>query len=253
VDDLVSKPCVAAIIQARMGSTRLPGKVLRRLGDHSMLEAILCRVREARRVDKIIVATTTLAKDDAIARLCAKLHTECFRGSPENVLSRYYKAAKASSADIIIRLTGDNPLVDPKIVDQAVAEFLGKASRRKAEFLTTTGYPIGINIEMMTFECLRKLVSLARRADELEHVTLYIHRHSRRFRVACVNSPIALGTLRLTVDDMSDLRFVRKIYKRLSGSAAVFGLPEILRFLLDHPSLPGTGTTSRKGKSVRSI
>lgn len=236
-----------------MGSTRLPGKVLRRLGDHSMLEAILSRVREARLVNEIIVATTTLTPDDAIARLCERLNTKCFRGSSENVLSRYHEAAKANSVDIVIRLTGDNPLVDPKIVDGAVAEFLRKTSRDKAEFLATTGYPIGMGVEVMSFACLEKLISLARRAEELEHVTLYVHRHARSFRVAAMSSPIALDTLRLTVDDMSDLRFVRKIYKGLSGSAAVFGLPEILRFLLDHPSLPGTGTRSHRGSSARSL
>ena len=236
-----------------MGSTRLPGKVLRRLGDHSMLEAILFRVREARLVNKIIVATTTLAPDDAIARLCERLHTECFRGSSENVLSRYYEAAKANSVDIIVRLTGDNPLVDPRIVGNAVAEFLRKTSRGKAEFMATTGYPIGINVEMMTFECLKKVVSLARRADELEHVTLYVHRHAKSFRVATMSSPVALDTLRLTVDDMSDLRFVRKIYDGLSGSTSVFGLPEILCFLLDHPSLPGPVTRSHGSNSVRSL
>ncbi len=249
----MKKRCVAAIIQARMGSTRLPGKVLRRVGDHSMLEAILFRVRAARLVDKIIVATTTLAQDDAIARVCDKRHTVCFRGSSENVLSRYYEAAKTNAVDIIIRLTGDNPLVDSKILGDAVAEFLRETSRGKADFLTTSGYPIGINVEMMTFDCFKKIVSLAKRADELEHVTLYVYRHARRFKIATVRSPIALDTLRLTVDDLSDLRFVRKIYEGLSGSAAVFGLPEILRFLLDHPSLPGTRTTPHGDSSVQSF
>jgi len=231
-----------------MGSTRLPGKVLRRLGDQSMLEAILFRVRKAKLVDRIIVATTTLAADDVIARACKRLHAECFRGSSENVLSRYYEAAKANSVDIILRLTGDNPLVDPEIVDDAVAGFLRKTSGGKTEFLTTTGYPVGMNVELMTFKCLEKVVSRAKRPDELEHVTLYVYRHARSFKLATLRSPIALDSLRLTVDEVDDLRFIRNIYKGLSGGTTVFGLAEILRFLLDHPSLPGAGGTSHRGK-----
>ncbi len=140
-----------AIIQARMGSKRLPGKVLMNIGQKPMLQRVIERVKRAKLIDKVIVATSNKGKDDQIKKFCSKLNTECFRGSEEDVLARFYEAAKAQKADVVVRITADCPFVDPEIIDQIIEIHLKNKNDYTANN-TESSYPRGTDVEVFNFK-----------------------------------------------------------------------------------------------------
>ena len=164
---------IAAIIQARMTSTRLPGKVMLPLPYGSgipALEQMILRVRKCRELDSIIIATTKNKSDDKIVRLCGKLNTGCFRGDEKNVLSRYYFAAKEIRADIVVRLTSDCPCIDPATIDRTVALHI----KRNYDYTSSGKLPIGMSVEVFSFKALEEAYSKSTKDYEKEHVTPYI-------------------------------------------------------------------------------
>lgn len=207
---------VSAIMQARMGSTRLPGKVLAPVGGMPLLELILRRLRPAREVNEWMVATSNLAGDEPIAQLSERLGVRCFRGSEQDCLDRFYRAAELSGADVVVRLTADNPFIDHVFLDRAVAEYFAGGSEFLSSALSGT-YPYGLAVEVMAMAALE---SAWREADTLaqrEHVTSYIYQHPDRFRISELRSDEALGHLRMTVDTEEDLVCARRIFGELGG------------------------------------
>ncbi len=228
---------VIAIVQARMGSTRFPGKVLEEIAGHPMLWQVVNRVRMARTVDNVTVATSTESSDRAVADFCAKEGIPCFLGSENDVLDRFYQAARSYEADAIVRITADCPLVDPQVVDKVVSAYLQDGY----DYVTNTmryTYPDGLDVEVFSFSALEMAWHEARFPAERQHVTPYISR-SGRFRLHNVESEVDLSSrnLRWTVDEPADLEFVRAIYAYLGNNHKPFGLDHVLQLLEEEPHL----------------
>ena len=226
---------IVAIIQARMGSTRLPGKVLMELAGEPMLARCVNRTRRAQTLNEVVVATTVKPADDAIVRLCDEHNWPCFRGSEEDVLDRYYHAAIAHRADVVVRITSDCPLIEPEIVDRVVREFLDLQPEADyaCNVLPRRTFPRGLDTEVMRFDVLER----AWREDDnpawREHVTLYIQCNPDLFRIHGITNEVDYSHMRWTVDIPEDLAFVRCIYDHFGHDR--FSWREVLAVLEQHP------------------
>lgn len=230
---------VAAIIQARMGSTRLPGKVLMDLAGKPMLWHVVDRVKKSKTIDTIIVATSVNPEDDAVVDLCKKEGWLFSRGSSEDVLARYYNAAKEHEADTIVRLTSDCPLIDPKTIDACVGKFL----QGKYDFLSncevdSSTFPRGLDVRVISFKALEEANQKARKPFEREHVWPYIPEQAH-FAIGPVllAGPEYRADYRLTVDYPEDMELMQKIYQNFYIPGAVVDVPSVLTFLKDHPDV----------------
>jgi glutamate-1-semialdehyde 2,1-aminomutase/spore coat polysaccharide biosynthesis protein SpsF len=231
-----SHPRVVAIIQARMSSTRFPGKVLADLCGRPVLWYVVHRLRRARLVGEIVVATSTQPADDPIAAWCAREGVACFRGSESNVLDRYYQAARAHRAAAVVRITGDCPLIDPAVVDKVIAAYLEGGADYVANILRYT-YPDGLDTEVFSFAALERSHGEATQVTEREHATPYM-RHSGKFRLRNVEHDVDLfhDAHRWVVDEPRDLEFMRALLRELNGKAEA-GMEEILKVLGAHPEI----------------
>ena len=230
---------IVAIIQARMASTRLPGKVLADISGQPMLAHVVERVSSASTLSRVVVATTTDAIDDPVAQLCAERGYSCFRGHPTDVLDRYVQAAREFDAEIIVRITADCPLIDPALIDRTISAFLKAdppADFAANRFPGRRIYPIGEDVEVCSIEALEKAWREADQPDQREHVMPYLYQVEGRFRVVYLESERDLGDLRWTVDTAEDLAFVREIFKRFD-SRTDFNLDDILALIKREPEL----------------
>lgn len=224
------------ISQARMGSTRLPGKVLHTAAGKSFLEHHLERLRRARHADDTWVATTTLPGDQPIVDLCHRLGVPYFRGSELDVLARFHGAARAAGAERIVRVTADCPLIDPQVVDAVIARMSSDPDR--PDFVSNTlvrSYPRGLDCEIFSFKCLDEAHRLARQPEEREHVTPYIYRRPERFRLAQVINGRDLSHHRWTVDTPEDEDLVRRLLEAALALGPEFGLADLLTVTVAHP------------------
>jgi spore coat polysaccharide biosynthesis protein SpsF len=222
------------IIQARMGSTRLPGKVLENVGGRLVLARVVERARRASLLDTVVVATTTAPADDAIAEWCGREGVPCFRGSEDDVLDRYLGAAREFGADVVVRLTADCPLLDPGVIDLVIAAFAGEPCDYAANILEPT-YPDGLDTEVFSRAALERAAAEAGLPSEREHVTPYIRNHPELFVVRSVRGARDLSGLRWTVDERQDLDLVRSIFEALGDGD--FGLDEVLALYDARPDL----------------
>jgi len=229
------RPKVVAIVQARMGSSRLPGKVLLDLAGEPMLARVVHRVQRAETLDEVVIATTTEQADDALAALCTARGWPCFRGSEDDVLDRYYQSALEHGADVVVRITSDCPLIEPEIIDRVVRELL--ASHPPADyactFLPRYTYPLGLNIEAFWFQTLKVLWLEDQNADWREHVTEYLLHHVERFAIHGVLNDRDLSAMRWTVDTSEDFDLVRRIYEAFGHDR--FSWREVLALLGENP------------------
>lgn len=207
---------ICAIIQARMGSTRLPGKVLADIEGKTMLARVVGQAQAASLVDRVAVATSIAEADDSIAEACAAIDAPCFRGSEEDVLDRYYGAARAMGADAIIRLTADCPLLDPRVIDRVVGAFQAGSFDYVSNTVDRT-YPDGLDVEVFSFQALERAMKEAEWKSEREHVTAYIWKHPERFRTDQVKDVCDRSRFRWTVDQSEDLELVRCVYRLLGN------------------------------------
>ncbi len=225
---------VVAIIQARTGSSRLPRKVLKVIGGATMLERVLNRVRRSATLNKVVVATTTKAGDADIVAECARLGVPVFRGSEEDVLDRYYEAAKATKAEVVVRITADCPLIDPQVVDSVVSSFLNHRPDYASNSLNRT-YPRGLDVEVMSSATLSRAWREATETYQRVHVTPYIYLNPGLFSLLPVDSAGHYAQ-RWTVDTPEDLDFVRAIYEEFNNTDS-FGWKDILKLLKQKPEL----------------
>jgi glutamate-1-semialdehyde aminotransferase/spore coat polysaccharide biosynthesis protein SpsF (cytidylyltransferase family) len=226
---------IVAIVQARMGSSRLPGKTIADVAGRPLLLHVVQRVRNARRVDKVVVATTDRSSDDPIAALCQREGIKYFRGSEDDVLDRFYRTAQANAADTVVRITADCPLIDPAVIDKVIARFQVGDCDYASNAVRYT-YPDGLDTEVCSFAALERAWREAKKPAEREHVMSYLR--TAKFRTANVesDSPVPLGKYRWTVDYPADLEFVRKIYTAFSGNEH-FGYQDVFDLLKERPEL----------------
>ena len=224
---------IVAIIQARMGSTRLPGKTLADIEGETLLGRIIERVRHAKTIDEIIVATTIAPEDKKIINAAHKAEVRTYAGSEEDVLDRFYQAAKEIGAKVIVRITADDPFKDPEVIDNIVGDFI--KARGDLDYLSNTldpTYPEGLDVEVFSFEALETAWNDGKKPSEREHVTPYIWKHPELFRIRNYVKPGQnLSSLRWTLDNDSDLRFAREVYRRLYPKKSIFLMNDILALL----------------------
>ncbi len=223
-------------IEARMRSTRLPGKVLMPVLGRPLLALMIERLQRVWQADEIVVATTTNVADDPIVNLARQLGVGWFRGSEEDVLDRVLKAAQLAKADVLVELTGDCPLIDPAVVDQIIATFYSNQVDYCSNTLQRT-YPRGMDTQVFPVSVLAEVATLTQDPADHEHVSLYIYEHPERYRLLNVASGLqaAIARLRLTVDTAEDFQLVRHIYEILYPSKPDFGLVDIIK-LFEHRS-----------------
>jgi spore coat polysaccharide biosynthesis protein SpsF len=226
---------VVAIIQARMGSTRLPGKVLLDLEGETVLARVVNRLRRTRLVDELLVATTDRAGDDAIVKECRGLSIPVSRGDQDDVLDRYFRAAQLAKAEVVVRITSDCPLIDPEITDKTIAAFLAAVPDYASNALVRT-YPRGLDTEVISAAALGRAWQQARKPYEREHVTPYIYEHPAEFKLLPVTEDGDYSGHRWTVDTPQDLEFVRAIYARLKDNL-MFNWRDVLDLLDREPAL----------------
>lgn len=228
-------PCMI-IVQARLGSTRLAGKVLRPILGKPMLGYQLERLRRVRGVEGIVVATTTNPQDQPIVDFCTREGLHYIRGSEDDVLSRYVAAADAFGLEAAVRITSDCPLIDPALIEKGVGLFM--QSWPSLDYLSICHertYPIGMDFEIMRADALKKAFYEAKTAAEKEHVTPYIWQHPELFRLANLQQKINQSSYRLTVDTQEDLQLIERIFAALYPKNPEFTLQDVLDLLALHP------------------
>jgi spore coat polysaccharide biosynthesis protein SpsF len=236
---MIQKQKIVAIIQARMTSSRLAGKVLIDIAGFPMLYHVIRRVSSAQMVDQIVVATTEDPADDQIEEFCNSNGVFCFRGHPFDVLDRYYQAASKFQADIIVRITADCPMMDPTLIDSLLQSFLDTgvdfgANRLPPPWKRT--YPIGLDIEIARFEALEKAWQEAESQFEREHVMPYLYDHPGRFKIMLAHHEPDYGEKRWTVDTPLDLALVNKIFGYFSPRID-FSWMEVIDLIKRDPDL----------------
>lgn len=224
-----------AIIQARMGSSRLPGKVLMDLGGETVLGRVVRRLERSRETDDLVVATTEEPADEGIVRACEDLQVQCFRGSEHDVLDRYYQAAHFYSADAVVRVTSDCPVIDPELVDETVRKFREERADYASNVFPRT-YPRGLDAEVFTAAALDRTWNEAREPHQREHVTPYLYEHPHIFRLASVSGSVDHSGHRWTLDTHEDLELLRAIYSRFDGRDD-FSWQQVLRLMEREPEL----------------
>lgn len=226
---------VVAIIQARMGSTRLPGKVLKDICGQTVLARVVNRTRRAALLHDVVVATTLKSADDAIVEECARLSVACFRGDEADVLGRYYQAAQEFSADAIVRITSDCPLIDPELIDAAIRAFLDEKPDYVTNSLVLT-YPRGLDVEVFTAQALACAWSAAKETYQRVHVTPYLYENPKLFKIVSLTAEKNYSLYRWTLDTEEDLALIRGIYKHFPEGDCIHWR-QVLALLEDHPEL----------------
>jgi len=242
---------ITAIIQARTGSTRFNNKVLKKLYDKTLLEHIIERIEDSKLINSIVVATTTSKEDDEIEDLFKDTQIKVFRGSENNVLERFYLAAKKENSDIIIRVTADDPFKDPEIIDKAI-NILKEGNYDYVSNTLIPTYPEGIDIEVFTFIALKKAFLNANIASEKEHVTPYIWNNKDLFSIKNFKNQKDLSKLRWTIDYDSDFVFAKKIYEELYSKKKIFLMDDILN-VVDKKHIINKTTVERNEGYKKSI
>lgn len=239
---------VVAIVQARMGSTRLPGKVLKPLAGKPMLWHVLSRALAAKKIDEVVLATTTAPEDRALEPVARELGVRVVFGQPTDVLDRYYQAARSAGADAVARVTADCPFLDPEVVDACVDLFQRSGKAYASNAIKRT-FPDGLDVEVFSFFALEAAWKEASLASEREHVTPFIWKNPGRFPAAELVRETDLSALRWCVDNPEDLLLAEAVCAELGRGGRLFGYHELLQFIKGRPDLAAlnAGITCNKG------
>jgi spore coat polysaccharide biosynthesis protein SpsF len=240
---------ILAVLQARVSSSRLPGKVLKPILGVPMILRQAERVRRAVEVDRLLVATSVDPSDDPLAELCAGNGIECFRGSLDDVLDRFYRAARPFSPDHVVRLTGDCPLADPKLIDSVISFHRGGEYDYVSNALEPT-FPDGLDVEVCRFPSLEQACREANLPSEREHVTPFLYHRPERFRIGSYKGDVDLSRLRWTVDEPDDFELVTRIYGELYPVRRDFTTGDILSLLERKPDLKTLNTHHRRNEGL---
>ena len=225
-----------AIIQARTGSTRLPNKIFSKLSGFSLLSHVVDRLKPSKEINKIVIATTTSIKDNSVEEWCIENCIDYFRGSEENVLKRYYDAAKKFNAEIIIRITADDPFKDYRIIDKAIKIL----KENNYDFVcnnSPVSFPEGLDVEVLTMKALSRSFINSTSTFEQEHVTQYIHRNKNFFKIFNIKNDKDLSSYRWTIDTEEDYLFAKEVYQNLYNRNSIFLSEDIYQLLEKKPQL----------------
>jgi spore coat polysaccharide biosynthesis protein SpsF len=236
---------IVCTIEARMGSTRLPGKTMKPILGKPMLELMIERIKRSTLINDIIVATTIKPADQVIEDLTHKVNVHCFRGSEDDVLERVLQAAKSVYADIIVETTADCPLIDPGLMDDVIQFYLNNPYDYVSNFFnpgfSDLGYhlPFGLVVQVFSVDILEKTAQLTNDPQDREHVSIFIYTHPEIFSAQLVPVPAYINypKLRLTVDYPEDFELVKRIYEALYLHNPTFSITDVIDFLKNHPSL----------------
>ena len=226
---------IGAIVQARMSSERLPGKVLMPLAGKPMLQYLLESLQHAKAVDRVILATSDRIEDDAVACFCEESGHTCFRGDLKDVAGRLLEAAGAYSLDFIVRISGDSPLLDWRLVDRAAA----LAADHSVDLVTNVfprSFPKGQSVEVISVKALRRAHELMTHTDDKEHVTRYLYNHPTQFRILNFDSGERWGDLTLCVDTAEDFNRLEALIKRLDGPPWQYSVEELVALVAEEPA-----------------
>lgn len=226
-------PNIVAIVQARVGSTRLPAKVFADLAGQPMIARVVRRVTRAARPHHVVVAIPNASRDDSLADLCRASDWPFYRGSEEDVLDRYYWAAREYDAEGVVRITSDCPLIDPGIIDDVVTLFLEGKWDYVSNTLEPRTFPRGLDVEVFTSDALKVAWKEDANPSWREHVTPYLYRHPERFRLRGMSCDVDHSDMRWTVDTSEDLGFVRRIFNHFGDDT--FNWTEVLEVLEQYP------------------
>jgi spore coat polysaccharide biosynthesis protein SpsF len=227
---------ISAIIQARVGSSRLPNKIFAMIEGQPLIWHVVNRLKQSKHLDSIIIATTTNKNDEKIVKWSNENDVKCYRGSEDNVLERYYETAKHYKSEIIIRITADDPFKDFKIMDDVIEKFQAEG----VDFACNNNppsYPEGIDIEVFSFKALEKAYLSAKTTFEKEHVTQYFYKNPEYFKIYNLKYKEDLSSLRWTVDEEKDLVMTRKVYSELFPIKEVFLMNDILEIINKNPEI----------------
>jgi spore coat polysaccharide biosynthesis protein SpsF len=227
---------ILAILQARMSSTRLPGKVLKILQGKPMISHQIERISKSKKIDKLIIATSNEKSDDSLDTIAKSSNVVCFRGSLKNVLTRFYNAAFQYQPKHIVRLTGDCPLIDPEIIDQTISFYLSGNYDYVSNSVEAT-FPDGLDVEIFSFQSLQEAFNEAQLPSQREHVTSFINSQPDRYQLECFTQSTDLSHLRWTVDEPEDFKFVNEVFKSLYPKNPDFGMHDILNLIKEKPEL----------------
>jgi spore coat polysaccharide biosynthesis protein SpsF len=217
---------VVALVQARASSARLPGKVLREVAGRPMVAYLLDRLRQAAGLDEVVLATSDHASDDAVAAVAEKEGCQCYRGPLDDVAGRLLGAARATAADAFVRLSGDSPLLDPRLVSRAVSLYGQRDAEIVSNVLART-YPKGQSVEVVATETLARALPQFSDADR-EHVTTYFYRHQDRFRIVGFQRDVSLAHVQMSVDEPEDFHRFERIVASMQRPHWTYGLDEVL-------------------------
>ncbi|MFQ5498596.1 MAG: cytidylyltransferase domain-containing protein [Candidatus Zixiibacteriota bacterium] len=227
---------ILGIVQARTSSSRLPGKVLKPILGRPMIALQLERLSRVQSIDKLIVATSDRSDDTPLVSLCATMDIDCFCGSLDDVLDRFYRAAKKYSTSHVVRLTGDCPLTDPDTIDQMVDTYLNGEYDYVSNTIEPT-FPDGLDGEVFRMDCLTSAWHEANLPSQREHVTPFIWQQPKRFKLHAYRHTVDLSHMRWTVDEPEDFSFVKEIFQELYPDNASFGMRDVLQLLERRPEL----------------
>lgn len=227
---------ITAIIQARLGSTRFPGKVLEYFSGNTLLGHIIERLKYSKHIRRIIVATTESKGDDILVDYLLKNNIDYFRGSENDVLDRFYKASVKFNSEYILRVTSDDPFKDPKIIDDVIELFLNQ-NLDFAYNNNPVSFPEGLDVEVFTFDALKRAQINAKNEFEREHITQYFYKNPHLFLQNNLKNEINYSNLRWTLDTYEDLKFTKEVYKRLYNNNKMFYFEDILKLLDNEPEI----------------
>lgn len=236
---------ILALLQARLSSTRLPGKVLLPLAGAPMLLRQIERVRRARRIDQIVVATSLEPSDDPLVDVLKEAGLAVHRGPLADVLARFVGALDVWPADHVVRLTGDCPLIDPEVIDATIALHLGEGADYTHNRYDPSGYPKGQDVEVISAAALRRTAAQDRSPEAREHVTWAVRNAPDLYRVARLDPQVDEGHVRWTVDTPDDYEFVRRVYEGLYPANPAFSSDDVRAFVRARPELTTFGGAPR--------
>lgn len=232
---MITSP-VVLIVQARMSSERLPGKVMKTVLGKPLLGYLIDQLRRVKLADQLVIATSTAPDETPIIDLCRQMNVPCFQGDLHDVLGRYAAAAAAYQAQTIVRICADCPLIDPAIVDKVIGEYLTRAPM--VDYVSNCQqrtFPRGQDVEVFSRQVLDSIAAEARLPDEREHVTPYIYMHAERFRLGDVLGSPDLSFHRWVVDTPDDFLFISRILTELYRTKKPYSMQDVLALLEKHP------------------